>query len=278
MTRSRALSTSDKKNDKKESCAEHILQRARQLNRAFTYLDLGETFSYGSYRNTTSQLVATGDLLKLPKENPARFILPEWASSPEYRFAQSRDKNGMGGRFDLLSFLEGLGWEPVLGVHGLKLAFSVASLDWLDNSWEYNKRSHSYRCHFNLSYTVTVQCFDTGTVLVSIKSSVKPFPLDPDGMLALANLLGEVRACLRTPRVPEPSSWIIVQWHLNRDSEEIALDRTFHVTFRDFFNDVARFYYKRELSKVRAEAVQSPNRNLKDVFESVLNRENGGVL
>lgn len=265
-------------NDKKERCSTYILTRAKQLNRAFSYLDLKGPFKYGTLRNNISLLKKGGKILKLPEENPARFILPEWASRSEYKFAQRSDKNGMVVRFEFSSFLEELGWS-VLRVHGLKLTFSVYSLDWLDNSWEYSKRSHSYRRRFTLSYPISVQCFDTGTVLVSIKSSVKPFPLDLDGLLSLSSLLGEVRACLHTPRVPEPSSWIIVQWHLNRDSEKISFGgQNFYVTFRDFFNDIARFYYKHELSKVRAETVQSPNRNLKDLFESVLNREEGGRL
>ena len=100
-----------------------------------------------------------------------------------------------------------------------------------------------------------------------------------DGLLSLSSLLGEVRACLHTPRVPEPASWTIVQWHLNRDSEKISFGgQNFHVTFRDFFNDIARFYYKHKLSKIRAEIVQNPNLNLKDIFESVLDRERGGTL
>jgi len=267
-------SASDKKNDKKESCTAYILKRARQLNRAFTYSDLGKRYTYGTYRNTMSQLVDKGEILKLPKENPARFILPQWASRPEYSCVQRSDKKGMGVRFDFSSFLEGLGWDDVLAVHALKFRFEVYSLRWLEGEWKYCKRSHSYRRRFDLSYPVSVQCFDTGTVLVSVKSSARPFRLDSDGLLSLTSLLGAVRDRLHAPCIPEPSTWVVVQWHLNRDSREISGDGlSFHVTFRDFFNDVARFYYKHELKKVRAEAIQNPSRSIKDVFETILNRE-----
>jgi len=154
------------------------------------------------------------------------------------------------------------------------LRFDVYSLGWLGDGWKYCRRSRSFRRRFVLSYPVSVQCFDTGTVLVSVKASARPFRLDLDGLLSLTSLLGELRACLRAPCIPEPSKWLIVQWHLNRDSEPISVDGlSFQVTFRDFFNDVARFYFKHELNRVRAEAVQNPKRTMKDVFESVLNRE-----
>jgi len=84
-----------------------------------------------------------------------------------------------------------------LSVHALKLRFEVYSLRWLGTDWMYSKRSRSYQRRFNLSHPVSVQCFDTGTVLVSVKASVRPFRLDFDGLLSLASLLGELRACLR---------------------------------------------------------------------------------
>jgi len=256
------------------TCRSYILAKAERLNHAFGYLDLDGRFAYGTLRNTLSELRKEGKILKLPKENPARFILPEWASRPEYSCVQKNDSKGMGVSFDFLSFLEGLGWGSVLAVHALKLSFGVYSLGWLGDGWEYCRMSRSYRRRFVLSYPVSVQCFDTGTVLVSVKASVRPFRLDLDGLLSLTSLLGELRACLRAPCIPEPSSWVVVQWHLNRDSEPISVDGlSFHVTFRDFFNDVARFYFKHKLNRVRAEAVQNPKRTVKDVFESVLNRE-----
>jgi len=264
----------DKERDKKVGCSTFILSRAKQLNEAFSYLDLEGPFRYGTLRNTVCKLKKEREILKLPQENPARFILPEWAARPEYSCIQKNYSKGMGIRFDFLSFLEGLGWDSVLAVHALKLRFEVYPLRWLNAGWEYCEKSHSYRRRFSLSYPVSVQCFDTGTVLVSIKSSVSPFPLDFDGLLSLSILLGEVRACLGAPCIPEPSSWVVVQWHLNRDSEEISGGGlSFHVTFRDFFNDVARLYLKRKLNRIRAEAVQSPKRTIKDLFESVLNRQ-----
>lgn len=265
----------DKPDDKKAKCPQHIIETLTQANRALVYEDFGESFTYGTLRNNMHLLLKYGEVLKLPKENPTRFILPGWASRPEYSCIQKNDKKGIAVRFDFLSFLEGLGWDSVPAVHDLRLSFAVYSFRWKDSGWEYCKRSHSYQRCFNLSYPVSVQCFDTGTVLVSIKATVRPFKLDSDGLLSLASLLGEVRNCLHAPCIPEPSTWTVVQWHFNRDSEKIlGSGVSFSLAFRDFFNDLARVYYKHELDRVRAEAVQSPKRTFKKVFEEILNRDN----
>jgi len=219
--------------------------------------------------------VKHGKVIRLPKEFVARFILPEWAHRLEYSFVQRNYKKGRVVRFDFLSYLESLGWEPILGIHDLKLCFMVYHLRWIGEGWTYCKKSRSYRKRFRLSYPVSVQCFDTGTVLVSVECSAKPFPLDLDGLISLTHLLGEVRACLKAICIPAPSSWRIVQWHLNRDSEKTSGGGSdVYLIFRDFFEDSAQFYYKHNLKKYRAEVSQSPKRSLKEVFENILNRDN----
>jgi hypothetical protein len=266
--------TNDKINDKKEECSSYVLNRIRELGHAATYRDLLGPFIYGTLRNTTSKLARHGRLLKLPKENPTRFIVPEWTSRPEYSSIQRNDNKGIAVKFDFLSFLESLSWSSVLAVHNLKLAFEVHTLRWVGKEWEYCKKSRSFSHCFSLSYPVSVQCFDTGKVLVSIKSSCRAFPLDSDGLLSLSSLLGEVRNSLHASCIPDPLTWVVVQWHLNKDSEIIQGEGlSFQITFRDFFNDVARFYYKRILSKVRAEVIQSPNRTIEQALEEILNRD-----
>jgi hypothetical protein len=181
----------------------------------------------------------------------------------------------MAGNVNLLSFLESLPWGSDLGLHNLKCTFEVYHLSWLGEGWKYSSKSQSYSRRLNLSYPVCVQCFDTGTVLVSVKSSCRPFKFDSSGLLALASLLGEVRCTLNAPCIPEPANWLIVQWHMNRDSERIGADGLdFNITFNDFFENMARIYYKHSLEKVRSEVNQTPNRLLKEVFEEILNRDN----
>lgn len=247
----------------------------KRQNRALGYRDFGKVYDYGTLRNVINTLVNDGKILKFSKENPARFILPEWAHRPEYSCIKRNDKRGTGGKFDFLSYLERLGWESKLCVHDLKFTFQVYHLQWLSKEWTFCKSSKSYRRSLSVSYPVSVQCFDTGTVLVSIGCSVRPFPLDFDGVNSLSNLLGEIKNSLHAPCIPEPTTWLIAQWHLNRDSERLqggGLD--IYLTFRDFFNDSAQFYYKHSLDKVRAEVNQSPKRTVKEIFETILNRDN----
>jgi hypothetical protein len=275
MTNKISKSFSDKVSDKKEPCSDFVLRLLKEANQALTYEDFGKKFSRGTLRNTLSNHTKQGNVLKLPKECPARFILPQWAHRPEYSCVQKNDKKGKAGKIDFMSLLKFLPWETTLGVHNLKLSFEVYNLHWIDNCWRYSPKSQSYSQLLNLSYPVRVQCYDTGTVLVSVKSSCKPFKLDLIGLIALTSLLGEVRCKLHSPCIPEPANWLVVQWHLNRDSEKIELSGLdFHITFRDFFNEAARIYYKHELSKVRAEVNQSPNQTLREVFEDILNRDN----
>lgn len=248
----------------------------KKANEALNYPDFGNRYSYGTLRNEVSKQAKHRRVLILPKEFPARFILPEWANRPEYSCVQRNDKKGTVGRFDFLSYLERLGWEPFLGVHNLKLSFGVYQLQWLSKDrWKYSPKSRSYSSHLSLSCPVVVQCFDTGTILVSVKCSSRPFRLDPAGLGSLLSLLGEVRNSLHAPCIPDPNTWLVVQWHLNRDSETLeGGGRDTHLTFADFFHDSARFYFKHELNKYRAEVNQSPKRTIQETFERILDRDN----
>lgn len=224
-----------------------------------------------------SKLTKRGKLASLPKEWPKRFILPEWANRPEYVSVKRNDKKSTVGRFDLLSYLEGLGWGSLLSVHNLKLCFQVFSFRRFGQGWDYCGVNRSYSKLLDLSYPVKVQCFDTGTVMVSVKCSARAFSLDYNGLLALSSLLGEVKEALNDPSIPEPADWEIVHWHLNRDSEKLTgggLDM--HLTFRDFFDDAAQFYYKRPLNVIRAEVSQNPKKSIQEVFEKVIDRDNFG--
>jgi hypothetical protein len=223
--------------------------------------------------------VDAGKVLKLLKECPTRFILPEWACRPEYACVQRNDKKGRVGRFDYLSYLEGLGWSLELCVHNLKLCFLSYRFPWLNKSWRFDPSSKSYCKFFDLSYPVRVQCYDTGSVMISVRCSARPMPLDVKGLLALSTLLGEVKQILNAACVPDPMTWRVVHWHLNRDSEQLlggGLDC--YITFKDFFGDSAQFYYKHTLDVIRAEVSQCPERSVQEVFEKIIDRDNfGGV-
>jgi hypothetical protein len=216
-------------------------------------------------------------VLPIPKEWPKRFILTDWVNRPEYACVQRNDKKGTMGRFDLLSCLEKLGWSIKLCVHNLKLCFLSYRFPWVDKSWKFDPSSKSYCKFFDLSYPVRVQCYDTGSVMVSVKCSARPFPLDITGLQALNILLGEVRQILHAPCVPDPMTWRVAHWHLNRDSEPLmGGGPDSYITFRDFFGDSAQFYYKHSLDVIRAEVSQCPDQSIQEVFEKIIDRDNFG--
>jgi hypothetical protein len=262
---------------RKQYCCDYILNTLKAANHALTYADFGQTYDYGTLRNKMNGLVKNNEVLSLPKEWPKRFILVEWAHRPEYGCVQRNDKRSTVGRFDYLSYLEGLGWSSPLCVHNLKFCFQVFHYHWVGHDWVYCPENKSYSRRLELSYPVRVQCFDTGSVMVNVRCSARPFPLDNSGLLALCNLLGEVRYALHASCIPEPGDWQIVHWHLNRDSEKLTgggLD--VHLTFRDFFEDAAQFYFKRPLNVIRAEVSQSPKRSVQEVFEKIIDRGSFG--
>lgn len=262
----------DSPNDNKELCCHYIKRQLEESNHALTYLDF-DKYDKGTLRNVMSKLVKEKQVLKLPNEAIARFILPQWAIRPEYRCIAKNDTESMVGKLDFLSVLTSLPWSKILAVHNLKLCFEVYQLGWLDKQWSFNSCNKSFSRTFPLSYPTTVHCYDTGTVMVSIKSSCKPFKLTVSGLLSLSNLLGELKNALHSPSIPEPSNWVIVQWHLNRDTETIeGSGYDFNVTFRDFFDATARIYYKHELNRVRAEIDQSPKKTLPELFEDIISR------
>jgi hypothetical protein len=240
-------------------------------------LDFGSIYTYGTLRNGISKLVGDEEVSILPKECPGRFILTKWASRPEYSCIQRSFKNHGEDKFDFLSYLERINWNPILGLHDLKLVFLVYQLLWVRavEGWKYCKKSKSYSKQFELSYPVSVQCYDTGLVLVSIKCSTKPFPFNLRGLGSLRSLLGEVRCALNAPCIPEPGMWQIKQWHLNRDSGKFyGGSPGGYLTFNDLFGDSSQFYYKRSLKKYRAEVSQNPKKSVEEIFEEILNRDN----
>jgi hypothetical protein len=274
MTKTGAsTSINDKPSDRKQHCSDYILSTLKTADHALTYSDFGTLFKYGTLRNEMRILIEQGKTLSLPMEWPKRFILPKWTQRPEYACVQRNDKRGTAAKLDVLSYLKSIGWEKGLSAHNLKLSFQVYNFHWLGKDWTYHQRSHSFSRYFDLSFPVYVQCFDTGTVLVSIKCSSRPFPLDFDGVSSLLSLLGEVRNALNALCIPDPLSWLITQWHLNKDSEQVG-GPDFYITFRDFFNEATQIYYKHRAEKVRAEVSQSPKQSIQEVFEEILNRDN----
>ena len=260
----------------KQHCSDYILTTLKAANRALNYLDFGK-FDYGTLRNNMHKLIEGGLVCVLPKECSGRYILKSWTNRPEYAWVIRNDKKSRVGKFDFLSYLESLQWDAKICVHNIKFTFQTYQYHWIGPGWIYHKKNRSYTRTFNLSYPVKVQCFDTGTIMVHVSCSCRPFPLTLNGLSALQSLLGEVKNSLHAPCIPETADWFVAQWHLNRDSEILnGGGADVYLTFRDFFGDSAQFYYKHNLDKMRAEVSQSPKQSMKELFENVINRDNFG--
>jgi len=268
-------------------CRDFIIAYAKRLNRAFTYKDLlegaKERHTYGTLRNNVSRLRKNREVLKFPKENPARFILPSWKDRPEYRRWFQNDKIPMGGRVkvykrgselrvDFVSFVESLDWEELCYVHDVRVEFDAVCVDCV--GWLWSLRSHSWLRKFDdLEFPLTVQVYDSGRVQVAVKCSLKPIPFNFEGLTRLTSVLGELKGRLGWSNVPNVVDWAATSWHYGKDSKNEVSGASFNVTFETWSKTLARIYTKLELNKIRVEEIQSPRRTVQDLFEAVMNRE-----
>jgi len=126
--------------------------------------------------------------------------------------------------------------------------------------------------------------YRSGTILVEISCSCDPIPLEDESLRYLReNLLDLRRRILnslyrvtKSASIPLeeyielPESWIVVQGHINRDANPrgIRIENLPAITFADFSRTV-RLYYQKKLSKIRAEAVVSPEIPLRDFFKQL---------
>ena len=275
------------------TCRYYILAYAKRLNRAFTYEDLLEgaegRYTYGTLRNNVFRLRKDGEVLKFPKENPARVILTSWKDRSEYKRWFQDDKTPMGGRVkvieskrgsmvrvDFVSFIESLDWEELVYVHDVRVGFDAVRVDGVCSSagWRWCGRNHCWRRKFDdLEVPLVVMVFDSGHVQVIVKCSLKPIPFSFEGLTRLTAVLGELRGRLGWSSVPNVVDWVVTSWHYGKDSYQEVSGASFNVTFETWSKTLARIYTKKELKKVRVEEIQSPRRTVQDLFETVMNRE-----
>lgn len=276
------------------TCRDFIIAYAKRLNHAFTYKDLLEgaegRYTYGTLRNNVFRLRKDGEVLKFPKENPARVILTSWKDRPEYKRWFQDDKTPMGGRVkvieskrgsmvrvDFVSFIESLDWEELVYVHDVRVGFDAVCMDGVCSGaagWLLSLRSHSWLRKFDdLEFPLTVQVYDSGRVQVAVRCSLKPIPFDFEGLTRLTSVLGELKGRLGWGNVPNVVDWMVTSWHYGKDSKNEVSGASLNVTFETWSKTLARIYTKKELKKVRVEEIQSPRRTVQDLFETVMNRE-----
>ena len=269
------------------TCRSYILAKAKRLDYAFSYSDLDGPFAYGTLRNTLSKLREDREILKLPQECPARFILASWKDRLEYKRWFQNDKTPMGGQGKVFrrgsvlvvgfaSFVESLDWGELAYVHNVRVEFDAVRVDGVSpvSGWCWSPESHSWSRKFDdLEFPLTVQVYDTGRIQVVAKCSLKPIPFDFEGLTRLATVLGELKGRLGWSNVPNVVDWTVTSWHYGKDSLNEVSGASLNATFKTWSQTLARIYTKSELKKIRVEEIQSPRRKVQDLFEEVMNRD-----
>lgn len=265
-----------------------IEEYATKSHIPFTYADLlveslekNYGFAYGSLRNCMSLLVKDQVMFKIPKENPDRYYLMNYARlDPQWEKWQKNDKAPKRGTVIRRSlrmqyferFVQSLGWDRLRYVHNIKIEFGCINPKNVNtaNGWERSPLSFSWKKTFSFEFPLIVQCFDNGKVQVSARCSFNPIPLNFEGLSKLICTLGELNGSLSWDNTPNVMDWIVVSWHYGKDSHFEVSGERFNVTFLTWAKTFGRIYLKEELNRVRAEEIKTPHQSIQALFESVV--------
>jgi hypothetical protein len=130
---------------------------------------------------------------------------------------------------------------------------------------------------------LSVVLHHNGKITSYLKCSECPIEVSLDGLVGLASFLGGIRmhlvdsAISLNPQfteetVPRIEDWIVVQWHYGRDSKREISGPAFNVTFKTWYNELARIYmhHNGQKHRIRLEVVQEPNKPLPETFAEKL--------
>jgi len=269
---------------------EMVIERvARQLDYPFSSSDIVQNyprFEVTYVRNVLRRMEKEHKIVFHYRSINTYYILPEW----KQRFPHSSIKtNPMGERtqhqscntlnFD--SLIESLDWGE-LCVHDIRLESTARDFRFVEinKDWDFNKHTHCYQLHVSCDgYGFTIMCYDTGKIQIAISCTLQPIECTMAGLVKLTALAGQARGYLGES-IPAVEEWIVTQWHYGRDSVKEVSGYSFNVTFNTWSDNLARFYAKHELGKIRMEVIQSPKKKLADLLEEKLfdEREEGSYL
>lgn len=264
------------------SLYERILTFAKRVDHPFCFKDFCPPHSHSYVRKTLMRLKEDGKILPLARTRPRFYILKHW--EPRYRRTKKGTDNPIGVKVfprrksyecrrvwtSFSAFLESLPAEDLAHVHDVHLFFSSANFGFVNEQWEWEKKSKCWRrnftCRDGWGYSVGAYA-TTRTVTVSVQCK---FYYSVSGLLRLTSLLGEIRVQLGD--VPDPGSWTVSMWHYGKDFPCTVRGVDFEVCFETLAGTLARIYFKNDLATVRFEEVQTPNKSLQQIFEEVMKR------
>jgi hypothetical protein len=110
-------------------------------------------------------------------------------------------------------------------------------------------------------------------ISIFVGCSLQPFPLTLEGYTNLAAFVGEVRgrlesSCGADVRIPEVSSWLVIQWHYGIDGRSEVSGPRFNLPLGQFGEAVLSAYIKDLPSgrTLRVESKESPKKPLPEAF------------
>jgi hypothetical protein len=261
----------------------------RKPDEPFSYLDFTDKYAHGTIRNAFSRLKNKG-LIRLYCLSGAAFYMLSSGKPKETPEKMTLHHTvGRGGvreiRFDLGAFLDSLDLEDVCRVHNVTLSFNVGGLYELYSE-------NRVRCPAKQSKDIPFGAFawsrgrvlevvlhKGGTVTAYLKCANCPVTVSLDSLVSLSSFLGGVRVRMVNAAVsvesgfdeslvPDVSDWIVSQWHYGHEGAYEISGPAFNVTFRTWFNELARIYMRRsgQLVKPRLEICEKPRKPLQVAF------------
>jgi hypothetical protein len=255
--------------------------------RPVSYLDFKE-YSRNYMRQIFSRLRRKGLIQRYSGRTKPQFWIPVVNK-------ESNITHG-GGCISLLDILDSLCWgDP--SFHDVRLGFSSLELyrlvkdasNMLSMYGFTQRKDHSIASPDILwgrlkKRKTRVVFYPTGTVIIEVLCSDDPVKIDEFSLRNFLEHLLDIRRRLlsylysiyKTSTIPFdelfplPEIWIVKQLHLNRDSniyEKVILDKVPSVTLIELVSTL-RLYVKRRY--IRVEAIQTPNKLLKDYIKNVL--------
>jgi len=261
----------------------------REPDEPVSYLDFTDKYAHGTIRNTFSSLQKKGLIRLYCRSGLAFYVLSSRKPKipPEKMTAHHTvGKGGVRGvRVDLGAFLDSLDLEDVCRVHDVCLVFSVEGLYelWLKNGVrrpvEQSKDIPFGAFIWSRGRVLEVALHMGGKVTAYLKCANCPVTVSLDSLVSLSSFLGGVRVRMvdvaglvesgfDESLVPDVSDWIVSQWHYGRDGAYEISGPAFNVTFRTWFNELARIYMRRrgQSFKPRLELHEKPRKPLQVAF------------
>ena len=269
---------------------QHILEWAKQRpDQPFCFREFLEKYAHGTIRNAFLRLKNLGLIRRYCRSFTAFYVL---ASSKVKPSCNPVTLTHTGGRhdvrrlkIDLGSFLDSLDWEDVCRVHNVVLNFSVDGLyDYYlkETTCTVNEVSKDItlpKIEWSKGRTLKPVLHRNGKVTTYLKCSKCPVEVSIAGLVSLASFLGGTRTRLVSPhilsnsqfeenKVPRVEDWLVVQWHYGRDGAREISGPAFNVTFKTWFNELARIYMRHngQLLKPRLEVIETPKKTLPEAF------------